>query len=304
MNAIAMACKFAAITPQKPIDFTARRLGLGGSDIASVLGINPFKTAYEVYEEKVEGKIVDLSHNEKVIWGNLLEEPIAKRYEQITNCPVFCTGMVKHSKYPFLLAHPDRIMLGRKGLEIKAVGEHTKHLWGEPGSQVIPEYYYAQIAHYLLVLDYAEWDIAVLIGGQELRTYTFIRDKEFDEIIIEAGSKFWQDHVTKKCPPEKDYSNENIQQLIKRKCHLVSEESINLPDEYIPVAEILEEAKEHIKHYEKIKKASEAKVLDAMQEAGIARLSDGRFFVRKAIGRKGYSVPDVKYTTLNLRKGA
>ncbi len=234
----------------------------------------------------------------------MLEDPIAKRYEQLTNHQLFCTEMVKHKKYSFLIAHPDRIMTGRKGLEIKAVGEHTKHLWGEQGSKVIPEYYYAQIAHYMLVLDYAAWDVAVLIGGQELRTYTFIRDKEFDEIIIEAATKFWHDHVQKRCPPEKDYSNENIQQLIKHKYCLVSEESVELPNEYIPITNQLEEAKEQIKYYEKLKKESEAKILDAMKETGIARLSDGRFFARKVIERKGYSVPASQYITLNLKKGA
>ena len=50
MNAIAIANELTttAIHSKKPINFEARRLGLGGSDIASILGINPFKTAYEI----------------------------------------------------------------------------------------------------------------------------------------------------------------------------------------------------------------------------------------------------------------
>ena len=38
------------------IDLDARRKGLGGSDIAAVLGISPYKSAYEVYEEKEIGR--------------------------------------------------------------------------------------------------------------------------------------------------------------------------------------------------------------------------------------------------------
>lgn len=109
MNTIAHEIANTTVQPQfvqNHIDFEARRLlGLGGSDIAAVLGINPFKTAYELYLEKVEGHKVDLSNNEKVLWGILLEDPIAKRYEQLTGSMLFCTGMVKHKKYPFLIAH-------------------------------------------------------------------------------------------------------------------------------------------------------------------------------------------------------
>lgn len=287
------------------LDLEARRHGIGGSDISVILGVNPYKSSYELYLEKVEGTSKDLSNNEKVIWGNLLEEPIAERYRQITGRPAYRCGMQKHLKYPFLLANPDRISsLERRGLEIKAVGEHMKHLWGESGSQQIPEYYYCQMAHYMLVLDFPVWDVAALIGGQELRIYTFQRDKEVDEIIIREASKFWNEHVLKKIPPEKDYANESIQQLIKRKYSLVSEVEVNLPAEYVAVTNQLEEAKEHIKQYEKLRKEAEAMLLDAIGEAGKARLPDGRTFLRKSVERKGYQVEASKYVTLNLRKGA
>jgi putative phage-type endonuclease len=290
-------------TTTSGIDLEARKTGIGGSDIAVVLGINPYKTVYELYEEKVNGFTQDLSNNEKVIWGNLLEEPIAQRYQQLTGKALVRSEMVRHAQYPFLIANPDRLIVSeKKGLEIKAVGENTKHLWGESGSQIIPDYYYVQAAHYMLVLDYQEWDVAALIGGQELRIYSFERDKEMDELIISKGSEFWYNHVQKQVAPAIDYAKESVQQLIKRKNPVVSELSIELADEYIVIANQLENAKENIKHYDSVRKEAEAKLLNVIGEAGRAVLPNGRFLFRKRVERRAYQVPGSSYITLGLNK--
>lgn len=302
MNAVLQFNTAEEIELNTPEDFDVRRTGVGGSDIAAVLGISPYKSAYEVYEEKANGLKQDLSDNEKVVWGNLLEEPIAKRYEQVTGKKLSVTNMIRSADYSFLIASPDRTIINEKrGLEIKTVGEHTKHLWGESGSQLIPEYYYLQIAHYMLVLDYQAWDVAALIGGQELRIYSFERDKEIDDLIIQGVFAFWMNHVQKKIAPPKDYSRPDVQQLIKRKNNLVSEVSIELPEEYVEIANQLEDAKEQIKHYQSLQKEAEAKLLDAIGNAGKALLSDGRAFYRKLIERKAYQVSASSYITLSLK---
>ena len=302
MNAALQFNTAEEIELNTPEDFDVRRTGVGGSDIAAVLGISPYKSAYEVYEEKVNGLKQDLSDNEKVVWGQLLEEPIAKRYEQVTRKKLSITNIIRSGDYPFLIASPDRVISNEKrGLEIKAVGEHTKHLWGESGSQLIPEYYYLQIAHYMLVLDYQAWDVAALIGGQELRIYSFERDKEIDDLIIQGAFDFWTNHVQKKIAPPKDYSKPDVQQLIKRKNNLVSEACVELPDEYVAIVNQLEEAKEQIKRYQSLQKEVESKLLDVIGEAGKALLPDGRMFYRKRIERKVYQVPASSYITLSLK---
>ena len=290
-----------AVNINQSIDLEVRRTGIGGSDIAAVLGISPYKSAYEVYEEKVNGLTQDLSTNEKIVWGNLLEEPIAKRYEQLTGVQTYCTGMSRHSKYPFLIAHPDRVMFGGKGLEIKAVGENAKHIWGESGSQVIPEYYYLQAAHYMLVLDYKAWDVAALIGGQELRIYNFERDKEIDELIIQGAFDFWTNHVEKNISPPADCSRPDVQSLIRRKNNLVSEEVVELPQELVEITNKWQESKELIAHYKKLQAEAETMILKTIGTAGKATLPDGRVFYRKRIERKAYRVEAYNYTTLNLK---
>ena len=285
------------------IDLDARRKGLGGSDIAAVLGISPYKTAYEVYEEKVNGYSKDLSDNEKVQSGIFLEDGIAKWYEAVKKVGTFKPqNMRTHKDYPFLLANPDRLIAGKKiGVEIKNVGERSKHLWGEDGSQVVPDYYFLQAAHYMLVLDYQAWDVVACIGGQELRTYRFERDAEIDELIIQGASDFWHNHVEKRVEPSKDYSRPEVQELIKRKYNLVSDEVINLSEEQANIATQWFEAKEDIKHYDSLRKELEAKLLEAIGTAGKAILPDGSYLLRKKIERKAYQVEASSYTTLSLK---
>lgn len=285
------------------IDLEARKRGIGGSDIAAVLGISPYKSAFEVYEEKVNGYSKDLSNNEAVQSGIFLEDGIAKWYENIKGVGTFKPVKMKtHSQYSFLVANPDRLIAGKKiGIEIKNVGDRSRHLWGEDGSQLVPDYYFLQAAHYMLVLDYEAWDVVACIGGQELRTYRFERDQEIDELIIQGASDFWHNHVEKRVEPPKDYASSGVQELIKKKFNLVSDEVVNLPDEFSDVATQWQTAKEDIKHHDNLRKELEAKLLDAIGTAGKALLADGRAFYRKLIERKAYQVVASSYTTLSLK---
>jgi predicted phage-related endonuclease len=165
----------------------------------------------------------------------------------------------------------------------------------------VPDYYFLQAAHYMLVLDYQSWDVVACIGGQELRTYRFERDAEIDEIIIQGASDFWHNHVEKRVEPAKDYSSPGVQELIKKKFNLVSEEVINLPEEFAEVATQWFEAKEDIKHYDNLRKELEAKLLEAIGTAGKALLPNGGFLLRKRVERKAYQVPASSYTTLSLK---
>jgi len=153
----------------------------------------------------------------------------------------------------------------------------------------------------MLVLDYQAWDVVACIGGQELRTYRFERDAEIDELIIQGASDFWHNHVEKRIEPTKDYSSPGVQEIIKKKFNLVSEEVVNLPEEFADVATQWFEAKEDVKHYDSLRKELEAKLLEAIGTAGKALLADGRAFYRKLIERKAYQVQASSYTTLSLK---
>jgi putative phage-type endonuclease len=182
-----------------------RKLGLGGSDAGIVLGLNPWKTRLELWQEKTgRADSPDLADVEAVQWGIHLEQPIAEEYTRRTGRKVRRVNRtIKHGKHQFMQGHIDRkISNMTAGLEIKTVGIRSAHLWGEEGSEQIPAHYRAQVVHYLAVTGWGFWDVAALIGGQSLRIFTVDRDEDEIRDLIRKEVDFWQDHVVSDVLPE------------------------------------------------------------------------------------------------------
>lgn len=174
----------------------ARATGLGGTDSAAVCGLNPYKTPLDVYLEKI-GQADPIEENERMRWGNLLENVVAQEYAHRTGRQVRRRNQTfRHKKHPFMVGNIDRDVVGeRRLLECKTADKWTLSQWGEPGSDEVPEYYLVQVLHYLAVLDYEVADLAVLIGGNDFRIYTIERDRELEEGLIEREANFWIGHV-------------------------------------------------------------------------------------------------------------
>ncbi len=283
-----------------------RRKGLGGTDISAIMGLHPYKTAHEVYLEKVEGYSKDLSENEAVQRGVIFESPAADLYELKTGKKLYCTSTITSTKYPFLIANPDRVIPSEsRGVEIKTVGKYAHYVqkeFGESGTQTIPEHYYMQIAHYMFVLDYKYWDLAALFPDYELRIYSFERNPQIDDIILEHGESFWKNHVEARNPPAIDFKSPYAKELIKSLYNTVSQNTVNLTDDFIAESESMVYCKGQIKHWKEMHDISESKVLNAMGDAEVAVLGNGNKFVRNLIKRKEYIVKPSEYIRLDFRQ--
>ena len=180
-----------------------RKTYLGGSDLGAVIGINKYKTALDVYLEKTSEHFEE-TNNDATYWGNVLEDVVAQEYSKRVNLPVEVeTTLLRHPEHEFLAANIDR-WVGNKEyvLECKTAGFMMSKEWGEEGSDSIPESYLVQVAYYAAICDVPKVDIAVLIGGQDFRIYTYQRNKEFEEKLIKIACNFWYNHVEKRIPPK------------------------------------------------------------------------------------------------------
>lgn len=173
-----------------------RRSGLGGTDASAVLGMNPWRTPLQVWSEK-RGLVPPQETTEAMRWGLLLEPVIAERYTEETGRKLIAPENVyHHPKHDFLLATPDRLCTSeRRGLEIKTASSHTSHEWGRPRSDEVPRHYLIQCMHYMAVLGYRVWDLAVLIGGNDFRIYTITWDQSAADAMIEQEVAWWQRHM-------------------------------------------------------------------------------------------------------------
>lgn len=145
-----------------------RDLGIGGSDAAVIMGMNSYKSPYQLWMEKT-GQVEppDLSGNQYVYWGTKNEANIADWFQEETGKKVKRLGTLQSREYPFMLANVDRTVIGENaGLEIKTAGVSQYRKWKD---DEIPDAYYCQCLHYMAVTGADYWYIAVLLGGNEAR---------------------------------------------------------------------------------------------------------------------------------------
>lgn len=190
-----------------------RREGIGGSDVAAILGVSNFKkTAVDIWKEKI-GEIKYIKPNPcdkktaSRYWGQVLEKAIINAYSEEKNVNVTFGkryGQIKHKEYPWLIANIDGIAHTETGdilIEAKNWDNDPEERWGKEGTDQIPMDYIFQVNHYLYVTGLKKADIAVRLKGR-LAFYEFEKNDILIKQIHQELNDFWFENVKKKIPPE------------------------------------------------------------------------------------------------------
>ena len=183
-----------------------RKTYIGGSDIGCILGLSKYKSALDIYLEKTTD-VIEEATSEAAHWGKMLEDAVTEEYTERTGLSVHKPqGLIRHPKYNFLAANIDRWVDGENGkrhiLECKTANFMKSKEWGIEGTDQIPELYLCQAAYYAAICDVEKVDIAVLIGGQDFRIYTYISNKEFEDKLILAACTFWNNFIARRIAPQ------------------------------------------------------------------------------------------------------
>ena len=178
-----------------------RRKGIGGSDVAPILGLSRWKTPLDVYLDKT-GQAPAQAESEPMLWGTLLEPVILSEFARRTGFEVHKpTGMLRDEKRPWMLASLDGWAPELEAI-VEAKTARSADGWGDDGTDEIPAYYHTQVAHYMAVTGARIAFVPVLIGASDFRTYQIERDDSFIADLVEAERAFWHDHVVPGIPPE------------------------------------------------------------------------------------------------------
>lgn len=267
-----------------------RRNGIGASDAAAILGIDPWKTPLEVFLDKVGiAEETKVEFGTPLYWGNILEDSVARAYSDCTG-EILRKSLVTliHPGHHFIMCHLDRKIEGkRKILECKTSHMAMGDKWGDVGTEHAPLNYIVQVQHQMAVTGYEEADIAVLIGGSIFRYYTIKRDEEIITKIIEEECKFWNGHVlTLIAPP---CINKGDVKLLFRQD---DGEAIDATDEIAESIEKLIELKETSKNTEKEKSELEDRIALFMKGASIIQYYGKQLATWKADknGRRSFRI--------------
>ena len=163
-----------------------RKTKIGASDAPVILGMSPWKTPLQLWEEKLGIRPMQ-EINEAMQRGHNLE-PIA-REAYINHTGNYCVPeVVTHAEYDWMIASLDGIAFDRSIIiEIKCPGKNDHHT---ASLGKVPEKYYAQLQHQLAV-----------IGLDRLHYFSFRSEDDFYLIEIERDEKFINELISK----EKDF---------------------------------------------------------------------------------------------------
>lgn len=176
-----------------------RKTGVGGSDAATIVGMNPWGSRYSLWAYK-KGLLPEREDNEAMRVGRDLEEYVAQRFAETTGKKVRrINAILRNEKYPFALANVDRDVVGEDaGLECKTTSDYTIRKYGEDD---FPEKYYCQCVHYMAVTGAKKWYLAVLqLTSREVRIFELQRDEAEIEALMAAENLFWQSVINNEQP--------------------------------------------------------------------------------------------------------
>lgn len=190
----------------------SRKNSIGGSDAATVLGLNPWSSPYTLWAEKT-GTLEpeDISKKEAVRLGHYLEPYVAERFTEETGKRVRRENYILKNKYfPWAHANVDRLVIGEKaGLECKTTSEL---MMGKFKDGEYPANYYCQCMHYMAVTGFEKWYLAVLIGNRDFRIFEIRRNEDEIAALMEAEQRFWG-YVKQNVPPPVDGTQSTAETL-------------------------------------------------------------------------------------------
>ncbi len=194
-----------------------RSFGIGGSDASAVLGLNPYKTNIELFEEKIGRRLPeDISEKTYVKYGTMAEPSIRDLF--ILDYPEYTVEyhenrILRSNAYPFMQASLDGELTdqeGRRGvLEIKTTNI-LQSMQYEKWKDRIPDNYYLQVLHYLLVTGYQFVVLRAHLRsnwGEDRRTtvkHYFIERTEVEadlKMLLTEEQKFWRYVESGRKPP-------------------------------------------------------------------------------------------------------
>jgi putative phage-type endonuclease len=247
------------------------RIGfIGGSDAAAILGLSPWKTPYQLWEEKTGAVIDGLgdAQRDRVLNRGKRLEPVVMEMLQDDFDIIVTNRNMRYidSEHDFLRCEIDfeyaiswdetyspAIVKETGNGDVKTVHPMAAKDWGEQGSDEVPVYYVVQFQFGMMITGASVCCVAALIGADDLRVYYVPRDEEIIAMLREKCVAFWNNHIVPNVPPPIT-SGEDAERALRRFNGIT--------------VEATEATRQAITHLKEVK--AQIKLLEAQKEAAEA----------------------------------
>lgn len=272
-----------------------RRTHLGSSDMAAILGVDPWRNAYDVWLEKT-GKAEGVKETEVMEAGSMFEDGILRWAEDkklgklIRNQYRAATGFPIGSNIDAL------VVASGEPVEAKTSGLFgpLAEQWGEDGTDAVPDRTIIQCHVHMLCAEREICHIPAFLGGRGFALFHIDQDDEIMDIIRDKSLDFWENHVEADSPPPDIMPSLEMAKRMKREPEKVVEIETQIVQNWL-------NAKDNLKNAEDIKKAAEAEMLAALGDAegGQCALGLLTYFLQS---RRSISVTELKASQPELYK--
>lgn len=284
--------------PITPKQIEARRKHIGSSDVAAILGVDPWKNSYDVWLDKT-GRLEDREPNDAMKAGSRLERSVlAFAHEHL--------GALVRNQYrsmpeAFLGANIDALVKADgTPVEAKTSGitsGYASDEWGEPGTDQCPKHVIVQAHCHMLVTDADHCHVPALLGGRGFNMYLVERDRGLCEIIVEFCRDFWLQNVQADTPPENVVPSLDLLKRVRREPASCVPISGDLVADWLAKKELSRQAAESAEQ-------SAAALLAAMGDAEAGDAGEAGLVTYFEQTRKAYTVKESTYRALRLKKPA
>lgn len=202
-----------------PEQIALRRTGITATDIAAIVGEDPYRSPIDVWADKM-GEAHPVADNEAMAAGREMEAFLCDWYASAYGVRALNQGTCIHLQHDTHIATPDRLVYREydndptHGLEAKAHGWRMLGQYGEPGTDHVPRRELLQCAWGMHVCDLRRWDLVRLDVPPAV--YTIHRDMELEEMLCEEADRFWRDFVVTRTPPQPDGTARYSEWLARR----------------------------------------------------------------------------------------
>lgn len=176
---------------------TARKAGIGGSDIAAILGLSKWRTPRDVWKDKT-GRGQDRS-SDAMEWGKRLEaavlEKFADNHGTVERFPLL-PAMHRHKGVPIAFASLDGMLRLPDGTGQPVDAKTTRVEWDS-----VPGDYWMQVQWQMGVSGTSDGWLAVLRSGRDYSEIPIAYDQRVFEDALEYAQMWWRDYVLTDTPP-------------------------------------------------------------------------------------------------------
>ena len=272
----------------------ARKSGLGGSDAAAILGVDPYRSALQVYAEKTD-LIEPQEDNDILWWGRKLQPIVAQAYRRETGRKLQYYGnhfFVSQDR-PHFFASLDAMIVEPAGiLEIKT--SEVIREWEL--EQEIPINWQVQVQHCLGVLGLTMASITIPLPHRKLFWVDIPADQDFIELLTEKLMAFWK-RVQERRPPDPDAS-ESAKAVLQKIYPKDTGVEIALPESAVELDRKRLEAMAGIEQMQAIKDQAENDLKAMLGEASVGVIGNGLSYSWRHQKRKAYEVKETEFRVL------